>query len=100
MQVSQRIDPNEHVVTLGGRNYFTEMELDDLQEYLSKFRWAIDTLTNGLWEEKNWFKNLTIDWWKELMNSGRKIDCDILAELASLAIDSPPERVPGRCFHF
>ena len=77
MQVSQRIDPNENVVTLGGKNYYTKMELDDLQEYLSKFRWAIDTLTNGLWEEKNWFTNLTTSWWKELMNSGRKIDCDV-----------------------
>ena len=100
MQVSKRIDLNEHVVTLGGRNYFTKMELDDLQEYLSKFRWAIETLTNALWEEKNWFKNLTIDWWKELMNSGRKIDCDVFGELVDIAIDSPPARVPGRYFHF
>ena len=100
MQVSQRINPNEHVVTLGGRNYFTKMELDDLQEYLSKFRWAIDTLTNGLWEEKNWFTNLTTSWWKELMNSGRKIDWDVFGELVDIAIDSPPARVPGRYFHF
>ena len=100
MQVSKRIDPNEHVVTLGGRNYFTKMELDDLQEYLSKFRWAIDTLTNGLWEEKNWFTNLTTNWWKELMNSGRKIDCDVFGELVDIAIDSPPARIPGRYFHF